>query len=231
MGIKAVFIDIDDTILDFDAYVKESMRSGFQKFGFPPYREEMYQTFLKINTHLWSELEKGSLTFTRLKEIRWNLIFEALEINFDGEVFENYFRGELFNSAIPVKGAVDVLCYLSKKYPLYAASNGPFEQQINRLRIGKMEHYFKDFFISEKIGASKPSKEFFEYCFSILRKENEDILPENILMIGDSLSSDIKGATDFGLKTCFFDKKKKGLPQNTKIDFYIKELTEIKKII
>ncbi len=231
MNIKAILIDIDDTLLDFDAYVKEAMKSGFQRFGLSPYKEEMYQTFLKINTGLWSELEKGELSFEELKKIRWNLIFQALGIDFDGEVFENYFRGELFYSAIPVEGAFEMLDYLSEKYPLYVASNGPFAQQINRLKVGGMDLYFKDFFISEKIGASKPSKVFFDYCFSVLKENDKSLLPENILMIGDSLSSDMKGAIDFGFKTCFFDKKNKGLPNDPKIDFCIKSLTEITKII
>lgn len=231
MNIKAILIDIDDTILDFDAYVKEAMRTGFQKFGFSPYKEEMYQTFLKINTKLWSELEKGKLSFPELKKIRWNLVFQALGIDFDGEMFENYFRGELFHSAIPVEGAVELLDYLSEKYPLYTASNGPYLQQLNRLKVGGMEHYFKDFFISEKIGFSKPSKEFFDSCFTVLKKSNESILPENVLMIGDSLSSDMRGAADYGMKTCFFDKKNKGLTDDLKINFYVKNLIDIKKII
>ena len=231
MDIKAVLIDIDDTLLDFDAYVKEAMKSGFEKFGFPQFKEEMYLTFLKINTHLWSELEKGKLSFAELKKIRWSLVLKALGIDFDGEVFENYFRGELFYSAIPVEGAIEILDYLAGKYPLYTASNGPFDQQMNRLKVGKMDGYFKDFFISEKIGASKPSKEFFDYCFAVLKKNDDSILPENVLMIGDSLSSDMKGAVDFGFKTCFFDKKEKGVQSELKLDFYIKNLFEIKKII
>ncbi|MBR5295457.1 MAG: HAD family hydrolase, partial [Clostridia bacterium] len=92
MEIKAVLIDIDDTLLDFDAYVKESMKTGFQKFGFPPFREEMYQVFLGINTQLWGDLEKGILTFQELKSKRWSMVLEALNIDFDGNIFENYFR-------------------------------------------------------------------------------------------------------------------------------------------
>ncbi len=231
MEIKAVLIDIDDTLLDFDAYVKQTMKNGFEKFGFPPYTEDMYRVFLGINTSLWHELEKGNLTFEKLKKIRWNYVLEALNIAFDGEIFEEYFRKALFFSAIPVDGALDILTYLSKKVPVFAASNGPYEQQINRLKTGNMHSYFTDFFISEKIGFSKPSFEYFDFCYKKVLETKPDVLPENIIMIGDSLSSDISGASSFGMKTCFFDKKKKGKVSDASFDFYIDSLDQIKNIL
>ena len=103
--IKAVFLDIDNTLLDFDAYVKESMRMGFEKFHLKPYEDWMYPVFMKINKEMWEGIERGSLTFERLLQIRWNTVFQELGIDFDGCRFETYFREKLCDSAIPVEGA------------------------------------------------------------------------------------------------------------------------------
>ena len=131
--IKVVLLDIDNTLLSFSGYVKEAMRDGFSRFGLKPYTDEMFPIFEKINNSLWRQLEQGALTFEELLECRWNRIFKALEIDFDGKKFEEYFRRELFYSAVPEEGANDLLDYLKSKYILCVASNGPYEQQMNRL--------------------------------------------------------------------------------------------------
>ena len=99
--LKVVLFDIDNTLLSFDGYVKESMKTGFKKFGIGPYEDEMFPVFNKINSSLWQLLEKGELDFDELQKIRWNLIFERLGISADGIAFEKYFRECLFESAIP----------------------------------------------------------------------------------------------------------------------------------
>lgn len=89
---KAIFIDIDNTLLDFDAYVRTTMEQGFAHFGLPAYRPEMYHTFTAENNKLWRQIEEGTLTFAELQKIRWNNVFAALGIHFDGPAFEHYFR-------------------------------------------------------------------------------------------------------------------------------------------
>ena len=205
--IRAVFLDIDDTLLSFSGYVRETMKNGFTLFGLPPYREEMFPVFEKVNGLLWKQLERGELSFEELIRIRWDRIFGELDIHFDGKTFEDYFRKQLFYSAVPEPGALELLDYLKSRYVLCAASNGPYDQQLNRLRVGKMDGYFSGIFISEKLGASKPKKEFFEACFRELRQNGlPDLLPGETVMIGDSLSSDIAGGKAFGMKTCLYDR-------------------------
>ena len=141
-------------------------------------------------------------------------------------VFEKYFRAALFDSAIHIEGATEILEYLNGRYILGVASNGPYEQQINRLIRGNMHHYFSHYFISEKIGYSKPSKEFFNHCLGALK-----LPPSEILMIGDTLSSDMAGAIASGFKSCFFDKYASGKAKDFKIDYEITSLDEIKKFL
>ena len=154
---KAIFIDIDNTLLDFDEYVRTTMAEGFAHFGLPAYRPEMYHTFTTENNKLWRRIEEGTLTFEELQKIRWSRIFDALGIAFDGPTFEHYFRTAIYDSAIPVPGAVPLLQSLSRHSILCAASNGPYEQQLHRLELGGMKQYFTHFFISQRIGAAKPA--------------------------------------------------------------------------
>lgn len=230
--LKVIFIDVDDTLLSFDEYVKNVMKVGFKKFGLTEYKEEMYKVFEEINDKLWEDLEKNLITFEQIKQTRWNLIFKALNIDFDGITFEKYFRQGILESAISEEGAIELLEYLSKKYILCIASNGPFAQQINRLKKAGMDKYFKYFFMSQDMGASKPSKEFFDLCFEkICTEENEKILPSETMIIGDSITSDIIGGYTYGMKTCFYNKKHKKIDKELEIDYQVFKLKQIINII
>ncbi len=220
--IQAVLIDIDNTLLDFDAYVQTTMRDGFETFGIGPYTDDMFDTFTHVNHGLWRQIEEGTLTFQELTEVRWNRVFEALGIVCDGPAFETYFRACLRESAIPVEGAFDLLEHLKGRYVLGVASNGPYEQQLHRLKKGNMFSYFSHYFISEKIGASKPSEQFFSHCL-----EELGIPAANIVMIGDSLTSDMAGAVAAGMHTCYFDKHKTGIVTDLPLEYTVDSLKAI----
>ncbi len=230
--LKVILFDIDNTLLSFDEYVKESMKNGFKKFEIGIYEDEMFYIFNQINTSLWQAIEKGEIDFKELQKRRWNMIFECLKITADGEAFEKYFRECLFESAIPIDGATELLKYLRGKYTLCVASNGPYLQQVNRLKISGMLPYFSDLFISEEIGSSKPSERFFKTCIDRLNlKSEQEILPCEIMIIGDSLSSDMAGGIQFGMQTCFYNPDKKSVPCEMNLNYHVTSLKEIKNIL
>ncbi len=230
--LKVILFDIDNTLLSFDEYVKESMKNGFKKFEIGIYEDEMFYIFNQINTGLWQAIEKGEIDFKELQKKRWNMVFECLKISADGEAFEKYFRECLFESAIPIDGAIELLEYLRGKYTLCVASNGPYLQQVNRLKISGMLPYFSDLFISEEIGSSKPSERFFKTCIDRLNlKSEQEILPCEIMIIGDSLSSDMVGGIQFGMQTCFYNPDKKSVPCEMNLNYNVTSLKEIKNIL
>lgn len=231
---KAYFLDIDNTLLDFDEYVKCAMKDGFQRFEIVEYEPWMYETFIRENNKLWRQIEEATLTFEELKKIRWNIVFRELGLSFDGPTFEEYFRAYLHESAIPVPGAYELLEFLQGKGIICAASNGPYDQQIHRLELADMRKYFDYCFVSEKIGVSKPAKEFFERGFAIMNEGREKaIRPEECLMIGDSLTSDIAGGIAAGMKTCFYERKPGShvFAEGVGPDYVITDLKEIKNIV
>ena len=234
--IRVLFIDIDNTLLDFDGYVRETMKKGFQKFGLKPYTEEMFPVFRRINTELWQEIEEGKLTLAELTKIRWSRILKTLNIDFDGIRFEDYFREGLFHSAIPIDGAMEMLSYLEKRYLLCAASNGPYEQQRNRLKKAGMDPFFSHFFISERIGVSKPAEAFFtrsiqELNEALIHRGEDPATPSEIMIIGDSLTSDMAGGQKSGLKTCLFDRERKYKKEDLAVDHIICDLREVSSIL
>lgn len=217
---RAFFIDVDNTLLDFDAYVVSTMQKGFQKFSLKSFELWMYEVFVRENNMLWEKLENGLLTFEELQKIRWNTIFDKIGIDFDGITFERYFREELHDSAIPVEGSCQLLESLKNSgFILCVASNGPYEQQMNRLHISGMDQYFDYFFISEEIGASKPSVEFFSESFKRLNEDRtaeDKIIPEKCIILGDSFSSDMQGGKNYGMHTAFFSRGKEQPEENEK---------------
>ena len=192
----------------------------------------MFDVFTSINTELWLSIEKGEIDLKELQRIRWNRIFESLGISADGIAFEKYFRQCLFESAIEENGALDLVKYLYGKYILCAVSNGPYLQQVNRLRLGGMLPYFTHLFISEEIGYSKPSQEFFTTCMSRLNeKNNQEIMPCDIMIIGDSLSADMAGGIKMGMQTCYYNPHNKSIPCKMNIDYIVTSLKDIEYIL
>lgn len=230
--IKVVFIDIDDTLLSFQGYVRDALATGFARFGLGSYMEDTLATFHRVNNGLWHEIEQGTLTFDELQKIRFNRVFEALGICYDGVVFEKFFRAYLFTSAIEEPHAKELLAYLAGKYTLCAASNGPFEQQCNRLKVGGMYEYFSHFFISSAVGASKPAKAFFDYAFDVLRKNGfPNLDPAECIIIGDSLTSDMAGGKAYGMQTCLYSKKPHTAAETAGITHVVSSLKEIMDIL
>ena len=220
-----VFIDIDDTLLDFTKCANDAIKSACNKFGVP-YTTTLVDTFHPINLDLWHRLEKKEVTKEKLFDTRFQIVFDKLGIKADGIVFETAFRENFHESAILVDGARDLLEYLRSKYKVYVASNASMHQQTNRMKRAELDGYIDGYFVSEEIGFPKPQKEFFDACFKAL----PDMKPQDVVMIGDSLSADIKGACEYGLKTIWYNHRNEPTA-DVKCDYIVSRLSEIKNIL
>ncbi|MBO5776592.1 MAG: YjjG family noncanonical pyrimidine nucleotidase [Clostridia bacterium] len=224
--IKVLLVDVDNTLIDFNKCARIAMSKGFEEHGLE-YKEEYFPTFIKINEGLWKDLEKGIITKAELLRIRWTKVFNAIGVEGDGEAFEHTFLARLRECGEPVDGAHELLKYLDGKYQMYVASNAPYDQQASRLRNAGMLGYFKDLFISERIGHQKPTVEFFEAVF----RQLEGVTKEEVVLIGDSLSADITGGERYGIKTIWFNYKKESLPAHLHPTYVVDDLLEIKNIL
>lgn len=220
-----VFIDIDDTLLDFTKCANDAIKSACNKFGVP-YTTTLVDTFHPINLDLWHRLEKKEVTKEKLFDTRFQIVFDKLGIKADGIAFETAFRENFHESAILVDGARDLLEYLRSKYKVYVASNASMHQQTNRMKRAGLDGYIDGYFVSEEIGFPKPQKEFFDACFKAL----PDVKPQDVVMIGDSLSADIKGAYEYGLKTIWYNHRNEPTA-DVKCDYIVSRLSEVKNIL
>lgn len=222
--IKTVFIDIDDTLLDFKACAKWAIIEAFQSCSLE-YHESYYDIFLEENDNLWQMVEQGCLGIEELHRRRWCCIFSRLNVDYDGHYFEQLFVNNLCRSYITVEGAEDILRYLSERYAVYAASNAIYQEQVERLTLAGLMPYLKGVFTSELAGVAKPDRKFFDYCC-----EQSQSVVEECVMIGDSLSSDVLGAKQAGIKMIWFKQDSRNVPADFEGEI-VYSLAEIKNIL
>ena len=108
MELKVIFLDIDNTLLDFDAAAQQSMEESFHKFGLS-FHPEMMSIFNEENDKIWQRIEKKELSIADLPHVRWQTILPKLGLQADGEAMEKEFKSRLHTSAVPVEGAIEIL--------------------------------------------------------------------------------------------------------------------------
>ena len=223
---QTIFLDLDDTLLDFDAAERVAISKTFREIGMEP-TPALLRRYSEINQSQWEAFERGEITRETVLTRRFAILFSELGAAHDPVATEDIYRGYLGVGHYFVDGAEDLLAYLAPKYDLYLASNGVAATQYSRLESAGIGHYFKEIFISETTGYHKPEREYFDYCFA--RIENFD--PRRTLMIGDSLTSDILGGKNAGIKTCWFNPDHKPRRPDITPDYEIDTLLALQKIL
>ena len=222
--IKAVLIDIDDTIFDFDKCSKNAFKKTLKKLDLS-YKEKDFLYFNEVNDILWNKQKLGKININEVFIERSIMMSKYFELDIEKEIFNDLFVEFLYDEIEMVDEIEDLLSYLSNKYQIYAASNGIYDMQINRLKKSNLDKYFKDIFVSDKIDYEKPDKRFFEKIMNITKYSNN-----NLIMIGDSIKSDIIGAKNSGIKSIYFNKGNKKISDKD-FTYQVKKLSEIKKIL
>ena len=198
--IKFIFLDLDDTILDFHRSEAVALRKTLQSLNVDP-TDEIIARYSKINLAHWKALERRELTREQVLTGRFRQLFQELGMNVSPNVAQSLYEKNLSESHFFVDGAPRLLMTLSKKYPLYIASNGTTLVQTNRISSSGIGRYFKAVFLSEQLGADKPQIEFFERATGQIEGYN----PDEAIILGDSITSDMQGGINAGMHTCWFN--------------------------
>ena len=198
--IKAVLFDSDDTILDFQKAEHIALKKTLNQVGIEP-SDEMISLYSGINKRHWEMLERGELTRAQVLVRRFDCLFETLGISGDSESTQAIYNHNLGIGHYFIPGAVELLEALQGEYKLYLVTNGNESVQVPRLKSAGIEHYFEEIFISQRVGYDKPCIEFFDHCFANMPHFEKD----EMIIIGDSLTSDIKGGINAGIHTCWFN--------------------------
>lgn len=202
--IKNVFLDLDDTILDFHKAEHLALSKSLKELGITP-RPDMLNRYSEINLWHWKQLELGRLTRNEVLIGRYRRLFEEFELDASAEDAQALYEHNLSIGHYFMPGAEELLEKLHGKYRLYIASNGTATVQHSRIKSANLARYFDDIFISQEIGADKPSHEFFERAFEKI----PDARKSETVIMGDSLTSDIRGGENFGIETIWFNPKHK----------------------
>jgi 2-haloacid dehalogenase len=223
---QTLLFDVDDTLLDFRAAEKLALCLLFEDQNIP-LTTEIEAQYKKINHDLWKSFEEGKLDRDEVVNSRFSLLFKEYGQSVDGTLLEKKYRSYLEEGHQLVNGAFELISDLHTQYDLYIVTNGVSKTQDKRLRDSGLYPLFKEVFVSEDTGFQKPMKEFFDYVFERI----PHFSAKNGLIIGDSLSSDIKGGQLAGLDTCWFNPDMK--PNDNQIipTYQIKKLDELYQIL
>lgn len=227
---KHVFIDLDDTLWDFHANARESLIEVFEQRKLEKYFDDFdhfFQIYAKRNLELWELYGKGEVSkdYLQLERFRHPLVQVGVDNDVLAEQIGTQFLDILPTKTILIPHAIELLEYLSPKYPLTIVSNGFVEVQYRKLRATNLEHYFSHVVLSEAAGALKPDKRIFEYALDL----NNATSAETI-MIGDSYEADIIGAQNAGIDQIFLDLGH-SKTKEIKTTFQINGLEEILSIL
>lgn len=226
MPIEFLLIDLDDTILDFHKAEHIALEKTLRLFGIDP-SDDIRTRYSQINLAHWQMLERGELTRQEVAVGRFACLFRELNVIADAQLASDTYAHHLSIGHYFLPGAETALEQLSGKYKLYLASNGTATTQESRLKSANIGHYFKDIFISQHLGADKPSPEFFRRAFA--RIPGFD--PSRAMIVGDSLTSDIKGGNNAGIATCWVNPKHLSHPADIQVDHEIESLSQLEKLL
>lgn len=220
--IRNVLFDLDDTLFDFHKAEKIALTKTLVYFGIDP-TEETLALYSTINAAHWKRLELGEISREEVKVGRYRELFKTIGVECDPVKATAYYESMLAIGHYFMPGAPELLEELYRKYRLYIVSNGTAKVQEGRIGSSGIAKYMDGIFISQILGANKPDKQFFDICFA----EMPDFSLSETVIIGDSLSSDIKGGISAGITTVWFNPKEIENDSDIKPDYTIKELSEV----
>ncbi len=226
MNYKILLFDLDDTLLDFAANEQSALKHLFEDNGID-FTKEIFDTYSSVNKGLWAAYEKGEILLDEVLNTRFSKALLSLGKEADGKLWEQNYRELLGNGHEMIEGADRLIKRLSGSFRMFIVTNGVTETQIKRLKLSGLYSYFEDIFTSQAIGYQKPAAEFFDY----VKAHVKNFDAKNSLMIGDSLSSDIKGGNLAGIDTCWINRNSAAASADIKSTYSIANLDELFDIV
>lgn len=225
-AIQVLLWDIDGTLLDFVAAEGVGIRKTFAKFHLGECTDEMLSVYDKINNKYWQMLERKECTKRETMVGRFREFFSLYGMDVDAEAFNDEYQLRLPETIVFRPHAWETVNTLSQFYRQICVTNGNLPVQQKKLRDSGLDLVFDQIYISDEVGHEKPSPEFFTAVL-----DGAACKPEEAMMIGDSLSSDMCGALRMGIPSCWYNPEGKPVPNGYAIDYVIRDLTELIPIL
>ena len=227
---RSVFFDLDHTLWDYDKNSRETLEELYNFHRIDQFTnvefEQFHDAFQQVNLRLWDQYDRGLIDRFVIRDQRFPLVFSELKIPDMGlshSVSEHYMTlSPTKKNLIP--NTLEVLDYLSARYPILLVTNGFNETQFTKVLSGGIEKYFKSIITSERAGHKKPSKEIFEFALELGGHANHETI-----MIGDNLLTDMAGAANAGIDSVLYNPKKQ--KHDSSVTHEIEDLLELKQIL
>lgn len=223
-----IFWDLDQTLLNFDLSMDYAIRTVFGQFGLE-INDEIVARYDAINRGYWNRFELGGITKEELVVGRFRTLLEELGIDrVTPEEVQDVYQKELGSVFFYMDGAKELVTQLrAEGYRQYVVTNGVNATQANKMKLSGLDQIMDGVFVSELMGYPKPRKEYFDACFALL----PDVKRGECILVGDSLTSDMRGAVNAGITSCWFNPEGKPKDVNVHTDYEIHRLTELLPII
>lgn len=224
---KVLLWDIDGTVLDFKAAESFGMKAAFEELGLPECTDELIAIYSSINQKYWERLERGEITKNQVLIGRFEEFLASEGIDVSPELMCTTYESHLSDNIVPIDNSLELLRELAPFYKQYAVTNGAYVVQRNKLDKAGISAILDGDFISDEVGYEKPSIYYFNHVLDNIERVDLD----EILIIGDSLTSDILGGNNAGIKTCWYNPKHNAVNKDVSIDYEIDDLNKIKDIL
>lgn len=227
MKYEIIIFDADETLFDFKKSEKDAFKNAMLEFNFKYDENYHLKIYQDINAAIWREFEEGLITQKVLKVDRFKRLSDALKVTFDENSFAKSYMKHLANASFLYEDSLALIEKLHENYKLTIVTNGLTDVQDKRIRKSTIAKYFENIVISEEILVSKPDPKIFEHSVNNINYTDKS----KILMVGDSLTSDVQGGINFGIDTCWYNPNK--VPNNTefKPTYEINSLMELIDIL
>ena len=223
MPIRALLMDIDDTLFDFQTSSRNALSIAFRALNLP-FTPEMWAHYRELDAEFWQRFERGEITKEALYVERFRVFFAEYGLEADPAAFNTAYFCELGGQHDLMPHCEQVLRQLHERYQICIVTNGSTDIQTRRIADSGMAKYFDRVFISEQMGCKKPDREFFDKVFAELGEENRACA----VMIGDSLSSDMQGGRNAGIPTCLYGRAE---PEEPLCDYAVTDLLELPALL
>ncbi len=226
--ITTLLWDMDETLLNFAAAERAAINALFQEFGFGECSDAMLERYSKINRSYWERLERKELTKPEILVGRFRDFFEAegLDSTVAAEFNEKY-QLSLGDTIVFRDDSYNIVKSLRGKVKQYVVSNGTIAAQTKKLRLSGFGELMDGVFLSEDLGVEKPDILFFKKVFEKIHPEDKS----QVMIVGDSLTSDIQGGNNAGIMTCWYNPEQKPYQGDLRIDHEIRDLHEVYDLI
>jgi len=226
MRYKWVLLDVDGTLFDYHRAEASAIEKTVEHAGYE-FQPRYIDIYKQINRKIWIDFEQGRISQEHLRTRRFELFSESIQLEFNAADFSDTYLKNLVESSFLMEGAEETVKRLYGKSGLVILTNGLKEVQRSRLAKSSIEQYFANVIISEEVGAVKPDSRIFDVAFERMGHPKR----EQVLIVGDGLTTDIKGGGDYGIDTCWFNPAREVCDQDVTINYQIANWSELPAIV